>query len=158
MFNILFVCMGNICRSPSAEGFFTQALGNSSFSERISIDSAGTHAYHVGQAPDPRAVEAALDFGVDISGLRARKVNTTDFGHYHLMLAMDHSNLAILQREQPAASTTRLEMMMNYHPHGQPVDVPDPYYGGKDGFIYMCELLNSATAGLLNTIGEQLGQ
>lgn len=92
MINILFVCMGNICRSPSAEGFFATALKESNFKKQVSIDSAGTHSYHVGHAPDARAAATALQFGVDISHLRARKVSVSDFENYDLIIAMDRSN------------------------------------------------------------------
>jgi protein-tyrosine phosphatase len=149
MINILFVCMGNICRSPSAEGFFARALKDSPYAEHVSIDSAGTHGYHVGQAPDSRATETARGFGVDISGLRARKVNADDFDRFDLIVAMDHDNLADLRAVQPAGSRARLVAMMDYHPARRPGEVPDPYYGGMPGFSYMCELLDAATRGLL---------
>jgi protein-tyrosine phosphatase len=158
MINILFVCMGNICRSPSAEGFFAHALKQSSYSEQISIDSAGTHGYHVGHGPDPRAVDTAGNFDVDIGHLRSRKVSTSDFHNYDLIVAMDRSNFEDLQRIQPQDSTAGLKMMMEYHPEGHPDEVPDPYYGGMDGFTYMCELLESATAGLLKDVEERLGR
>ena len=102
MINILFICMGNICRSPSAEGFFAKQLQESSSADQVSIDSAGTHSYHIGHAPDPRAVETGLQFGVHISQLRARKVTTEDFHDFDLIIAMDRSNLADLQAIQPA--------------------------------------------------------
>lgn len=158
MINILFICMGNICRSPSAEGFFARALQYSDYKDRVSIDSAGTHSYHIGQAPDPRAVDIASNFGVDISKLRARKVRKSDFDDYDLMIAMDSGNLANLKAIRPSGSTARLKMMMKFHPDGHPEDVPDPYYGGIDGFTYMCELLDSATAGLLKDVEERLGR
>ena len=152
MINILFICMGNICRSPSAEGFFARALEQSKYKERVSIDSAGTHSYHIGHAPDSRAVDTALNFDVDIGHLRARKVTASDFHGYDLIIAMDRSNLKHLQRIQPAGSKASLKMMMEYHPEGHPEEGPDPYYGGIDGFTYMCELLDLATAGLLKEI------
>ena len=130
MINILFVCMGNICRSPSAEGFFLNALQASKYSERVSTDSAGTHGYHVGHSPDSRAIETAANLDVDISGLRARKVSASDFDTYDLIIAMDRSNFEDLQRIQPANSKSTLKMMMHYHPEAQPDEVPDPYYGG----------------------------
>lgn len=157
MINILFVCMGNICRSPSAEGFFARALEQSPCKEQVSIDSAGTHSYHVGHAPDERAVETAAQFGVDISRLRARKVSQADFYEYDLIVVMDHDNLANLQAIAPADATASLKLMMDYHPQGQPAEVPDPYYGGMDGFKYMCELLESSTAGLLKEVEGRLG-
>jgi len=149
--------MGNICRSPSAEGFFAKALQESDHKRLVSIDSAGTHGYHVGHRPDSRAIETAAQSDVDIAHLRARRVVTADFHHYDLIIAMDHSNLADLQHIQPADSKASLKMMMAYHPDGHPVDVPDPYYGGIDGFSYMCGLLELATAGLLKDIEERLG-
>ena len=157
MINILFVCMGNICRSPSAEGFFANALQHSDYKDLVSIDSAGTHGYHVGHAPDSRAIETAANFGVDIAHLSARRVVTSDFHHYDLIVAMDHNNLEDLQHIQPAGSKASLKMMMTYHPDGHPVDVPDPYYGGIDGFTYMCGLLELATAGLLKDIEGRFG-
>jgi protein-tyrosine phosphatase len=156
MINILFICMGNICRSPSAEGFFTTALQQTGFKNRVSVDSAGTHGYHVGAAPDPRAVDVAANFGVDIADLRARKVTTSDFHNFDLLIAMDQGNLLDLQRIQPADSTADLKMMMQYHPQGHPLEVPDPYYGGLDGFTYMCELLDQATQGLMKDIEARL--
>ena len=152
MINILFVCMGNICRSPSAEGFFATALNASVLRGQVSIDSAGTHGYHTGEAPDSRAVATALNFGVDISHLRARKVSVADFDAYDLIIAMDRNNYADLQKIRPKGSRADLQMMMQYHPQAHPEDVPDPYYGGMDGFSYMCELLQSATQGLLSSI------
>jgi len=156
MINILFVCMGNICRSPSAEGFFTRALKDSVHKHMVSHDSAGTHSYHIGHAPDSRAVDTALNFGVDIAHLRARKVSESDFHNYDLIIAMDRDNLADLQAMQPSGSKAKLDMMMNYHPQSHPGEVPDPYYGGMDGFTYMCELLKAATAGLLREVEGRL--
>jgi len=158
MINILFVCMGNICRSPSAEGFFARALEQSAYREDVSIDSAGTHSYHVGHAPDTRAVDTALNFGVDIAHLRARKVSAHDFHNFDLIVAMDRSNFEDLQSIQPPDSTAKLTMMMNYHPETHPADVPDPYYGGIGGFTYMCELLDLATSGLLKEVEETLSE
>lgn len=156
MINILFVCMGNICRSPSAEGFFARAMQDSTYKDLISIDSAGTHSYHIGYQPDSRAIDAASNFGVNISHLRARKVRTSDFQDFDLIIAMDRGNFTNLQSIQPGGSTATLKMMMEYHPERQPEEVPDPYYGGIDGFTYMCELLEAATAGLLRDIEQRL--
>lgn len=157
MINILFVCMGNICRSPSAEGFFANALSESKFKDQVSIDSAGTHGYHVGHSPDPRAVATAQNFDVDISGLRARRVSASDFDDYDLIIAMDRSNFEDLKASQPDGSKASLRMMMDFHPQAQPEDVPDPYYGAMDGFTYMCELLDAATRGLLKDVEGRLG-
>lgn len=156
MINILFVCMGNICRSPSAEGFFARALDSSPLKDRVAIDSAGTHGYHVGQPPDSRAVETAQNFGVDISGLRARKVSAEDFTEFDLIVAMDQDNLADLRARQPEGSKARLVAMMEYHPQRRRDEVPDPYYGDMSGFNYMCELLDAATHGLLEEVEGSL--
>lgn len=156
MNKILFVCMGNICRSPSAEGFFSRVLESSRLAGLVSVDSAGTHGYHVGQAPDDRATDTAKQFGVDISKLRARKVDPIDFEHFDLIVAMDRDNLANLRAIQPADSKARLKLMMDYHPDRYPGEVPDPYYGGMSGFSYMCQLLDAATRGLLQEVEGQL--
>jgi protein-tyrosine phosphatase len=150
--------MGNICRSPSAEGFFAQALQDSIYKDRVSIDSAGTHSYHLGHEPDSRAIDTAANFGVEIGQLRARKVKTADFQDFDLIIAMDRNNLANLQDLQPPGSPASVKMMMEFHPEGQPQEVPDPYYGGIEGFTYMCELLDAATTGLLNDVEQQLGR
>ena len=160
MFNILFICMGNICRSPAAEGFFARHLQDSRFQDLISIDSAATHSYHIGNAPDPRAIQVGAQYDVDISQLRARKVRSTDFNDFDLIIAMDHHNIADLQAIQPGGSTADIKLMMAYHPenspHKQSDEVPDPYYGDIDGFVTMYELLELATAGLLKNVEEQL--
>jgi protein-tyrosine phosphatase len=158
MYNILFVCMGNICRSPSAEGFFARALQDSTCKDQVSIDSAGTHSYHLGHEPDSRAIDTAANFGVEIGQLRARKVKTADFQDFDLIIAMDRNNLENLQALQPPDSPASVKMMMGFHPEGQPQEVPDPYYGGIDGFTYMCELLEAATAGLLSDVEQRLGR
>lgn len=152
MINILFVCMGNICRSPSAEGFFARALQDSVYKDQITIDSAGTHSYHVGYEPDSRAIDTARSLGVDIGHLRARKVCREDFEHFDLIVAMDRFNFEDLQAMQPEGTRARLVSMMDYHPERQPREVPDPYYGGMSGFSYMCELLDAATRGLLEEV------
>jgi protein-tyrosine phosphatase len=149
--------MGNICRSPSAEGFFARALKDSAFRDQIAVDSAGTHGYHVGYEPDSRAIDTAQSFGVDIGHLRARKVSVEDFQRFDLIVAMDSSNLEDLQAMQPEDSKARLVSMMDYHPERQPREVPDPYYGGMSGFSYMCELLEGATRGLLDEVEGSFG-
>jgi len=153
--------MGNICRSPAAEGFFARQLQDSRFKERISIDSAATHSYHIGCTPDPRAIQTGTRFDVDISQLRVRKVKPEDFHHFDLIIAMDHNNVADLQAIQPVGSAAEIKLMMEYHPQymasGQSDVVPDPYYGDIDGFVYMYELLELATAGLLKDIEGRLG-
>ena len=146
--------MGNICRSPTAEGFFRLHLQKSPLAQSVRVDSAGTHSYHLGHAPDPRAQQVAADWGVDLSELRARKVTARDFHDHDLVVAMDENNLGILQSLQSAAGgAARLELMMAWSPRfPDPREVPDPYYGGIGDFEYMCELLDEATRGLLQTM------
>lgn len=167
MFNVLFVCMGNICRSPSAEGIFIQQMQDSAFRAQISTDSSGTHGYHIDHPPDPRAITTAAANGVDIAQLRARKVRPSDFDEFDLIIAMDNDNLAILESLQPAGSRAQLKLMLDYLPKNSPglsarqlleTEVPDPYYGDMRDFEYMFELLAPASAGLLKAIEQQLGE
>ena len=151
MTSVLFVCMGNICRSPTAEGFFRQHLAGSELAASIRTDSAGTHGYHVGHPPDERALATARRWGVDLSDLRARRVGPEDFQRFDLVLAMDEANHEILQRlNRQAGQGADLRLMMEFSPRFADIrEVPDPYYGGQDGFDFMCELLDEATRGLL---------
>lgn len=149
---ILFVCMGNICRSPTAEGVFRRVLAARAPELRLEIDSAGTHDYHVGSPPDRRAVEAARRRGVDLSGLRARMVSAGDFEYYDLILAMDEENLRELKRRAPAVHHERIRLMMEFAPHAPSRRVPDPYYGGAQGFEEVLDLLEEAANGLLQEV------
>ena len=146
--------MGNICRSPTAEGVFRKLLEDAEGEFNITIDSAGTHAYHVGQSPDERAVSAALRRGIDISSQRARAVALEDFADFDLILAMDEDNLAMLQNLRPATTKAQLELMLSFNPNLSSLSVPDPYYGGAAGFERVLDLLEEAGLGLL----EQLRQ
>ena len=146
--------MGNICRSPTAEGVFRKLLEDAEGELNITIDSAGTHAYHVGQSPDERAVSAALRRGIDISSQRARAVALEDFADFDLILAMDEDNLAMLQNLRPAATRAQLELMLSFNPNVSSLSVPDPYYGGAAGFERVLDMLEEAGRGLL----EQLRQ
>lgn len=148
--------MGNICRSPSAEGFFRHHLSGSSVQPLIDTDSAGTHSYHLGYPPDSRAIAEAEGFGVDISQLRARKVTADDFGQFDLILGMDRHNLQILDQMQPAGARGQTGLMMDYASDTGYSEVPDPYYGGQSDFQLMCELLDKATANLLSHIEPRL--
>lgn len=151
---VLFVCMGNICRSPTAEGYFRHHLAQSDLAHRIVTDSAGTHGYHVGNPPDARAMAAAARRGVDLSDLRARRVRPEDFETFDLLLAMDEDNLRHLRAMDPGGG--RVELMLRYSTRYPDVRaVPDPYYGGEDGFEFMCDLLDDATAGLLAHLGGE---
>ena len=111
---ILFVCMGNICRSPTAEGAFRSIVDNKNLSQNFDIDSAGTHAYHIGKSPDRRALQAAIDNGVDLSKQRARQVHESDFYYYDYIIAMDSDNLEILKSMCPKESNSKIELMLNY--------------------------------------------
>lgn len=154
---ILFVCMGNICRSPTAEGVFRARLARlpvdlAASDLQIEVDSAGTHDYHVGEPPDARSVAAALRRGIDLSTLRARLVDVQDFEHFDLILAMDEQNLQELQRRAPSHTQGRLRLMMDYAPDAGRRFVPDPYYGGPPGFEEVLDLLEQAADGLLRTL------
>ena len=146
---VLFVCMGNICRSPSAEGYFRHHLRGSDRAQSVRVDSAGTHSYHVGSPPDRRAISTMRGRGIDISGLRARQVSAEDFQRFDWILAMDRSNLEALRALDPGTGA-QLALMLDFgaNVHGLS-EVPDPYYGGQDGFELMCDLLDEATADLL---------
>jgi Protein-tyrosine-phosphatase len=148
-YRILFVCMGNICRSPSAEGVFRHVLSTHAPDLRIEIDSAGTHDYHVGSPPDRRSIEAARRRGIDLSGLRARMVCAEDFERYDLILAMDEDNLRELRRRAPTTRHERIRLLMEFAPNASSRYVPDPYYGGAQGFEEVLDLLEEAAQGLV---------
>ncbi|HEU4602490.1 MAG TPA: low molecular weight protein-tyrosine-phosphatase [Steroidobacteraceae bacterium] len=149
---ILFVCMGNICRSPTAEGVFRRVMQVHAPDLKIEIDSAGTHEYHVGSAPDRRAVAAAARRGIDLSGLRARHVSEADFERFDLILAMDEENLLELRRRARGEHHQRIRLMMEFAPSALSRSVPDPYYGGPEGFENVLDLLEEAAQGLLEYV------
>jgi len=149
---ILFVCMGNICRSPSAQGVFRHALARRAPGLAIEIDSAGTHDYHLGEAPDARALAAARRRGIDISGLRARRVVADDFERFDLILAMDDDNVRELQRLAHHDRHERIRLIMEYAPRAARRAVPDPYYGGGQGFEEVLDLLEEAADGLIDVL------
>ena len=150
---VLFVCMGNICRSPTAEGVFRRLLEEHAKQRThlpaFEIDSAGTHDYHVGEAPDRRAIAAASRRGVDLSQLRARRVEDRDFERFDLILAMDRENLSTLHQRAPLEYHSRIRLMLDYAPDAYTREVPDPYYGGSKGFEEVLDLLEQAARGLL---------
>ena len=154
MVKVLFVCMGNICRSPTAEGYFKHIVENAGLSDKISTDSAGTHAYHIGSPPDNRAQAAASKRGIDLSSLRGRKVEPADFNHFDYVLAMDSSNYADLQ-SVAGGDTTKLFMFLDFAEGYSEKEVPDPYYGGDQGFEHVLDLIEDASQGLLNDIREK---
>lgn len=155
MRRILFVCLGNICRSPTAEAVFRQRAGQLGLADKLLIDSAGTGDWHLGKAPDPRAIAAAARRGYDLSELRARQVAAEDFSAFDIIVAMDTQNLQDLQALQPASSSSRIELMLSYGESTQQ-DVPDPYYGGEAGFERVIDLIEEASDGLLNTLVREL--
>jgi protein-tyrosine phosphatase len=147
--------MGNICRSPSAEGVFRSLLAARAPQLTVEIDSAGTHDYHVGEPPDERAIAAARRRGIDLSALRARTVRLSDFDSFDLILAMDEQNLHELRRRAPAARHERIRLMMEFAPLSSMRAVPDPYYGGAQGFEQVLDLLEEASEGLLREMLSQ---
>jgi len=155
-FGVLFVCMGNICRSPLAEGLFYERVKALGLLARFEIDSAGTHHYHVGEPPDPRAREAAKRHGFSIEHQRCRHVDDYDFERFDLILAMDNQNLALLKSQCPPALHHKLHLMMSFAPQRPETEVPDPYFGGHDGFDHVVALLRDATEGLWVHVQDRL--
>jgi protein-tyrosine phosphatase len=153
---VLFVCMGNICRSPTAEGVFARLLRERAPELDVEVDSAATHDYHVGSPPDPRAIAAAARRGVDLRALRARLIDEEDFARFDLIVAMDRLNRALLLERSPAAYHDRVRLLMEFasaaSDDGDDLDVPDPYYGGLVGFERVLDLVEQAAAGLLQEI------
>lgn len=150
--NVLFVCMGNICRSPTAEGVFRDVVRGSDLHDRIAIDSAGTIDFHRGEEPDPRAQETALKHGIDLSALRARQVSQADFARFEYVVAMDEENMAALRARCPEKYASRLSLLCTFAADRTETEVPDPYYGGPGGFEDVFELVRAASEGLLDTI------
>ncbi|MBK1717134.1 low molecular weight protein-tyrosine-phosphatase [Thiocystis violacea] len=149
---ILFVCMGNICRSPTAHGVFRKLVMDEGLPHVIEIDSAGTHAYHVGEPPDRRARETARERGVDIGDLRARRARPEDFLLFDYVIAMDEDNYASLAGICPTGMEDKLRLFMEFAPDLGIREVPDPYYGGQGGFERVFDMVESATRGLLADI------
>ena len=153
--SVLFVCMGNICRSPTAEGVFRHIVKQQGLEEHIHIDSAGTHAYHVGEQPDSRAQQTARTRGIDLSQQRARKVRHDDFEHFDYVLAMDNDNHAILASLCPGDKDECLSLFLDFAKQRPESEVPDPYYGGPQGFEHVFDLVEEASQGLLDDIRKR---
>lgn len=152
---ILFVCLGNICRSPTAEAVFRAVAARDAPELAIEVDSAGTAGYHIGEPPDLRMRQAASRRGYDMSPLRARIVEPRDFEEFDLILAMDRENLSVLHHRAPAHTRDRLRLFLEFVPDAAVTEVPDPYYGGPNGFEEVLDLVEEATRGLLQHLRQR---
>jgi len=151
---VLFVCMGNICRSPTAHGVFQAMVDEQGLSDRILVDSAGTHSYHIGSPPDIRSQDTALSHGVDLTGLQARRFESDDFHDFDFLLAMDCSNLSNMSSLKTDGARARLGLMLDYSEKFEQREIPDPYYG-DGGFDLVFDMISDASAGLLRHIKQQ---
>jgi len=152
---ILFVCLGNICRSPTAEGIFRKVITDAGMHDRFFIDSAGTADWHTGKTPDARTMSAAVTRGYDLSTLRARQVCRADFEEFDYILAMDNENLEHLRSMAPADFSGHLGLFLAFSQQEDHREVPDPYYGGEDGFTLVLDLIEDASTGLLTQLQQQ---
>ncbi|MBU0593216.1 MAG: low molecular weight phosphotyrosine protein phosphatase [Gammaproteobacteria bacterium] len=152
--SVLFVCMGNICRSPTAEGVFRDLVTRSGMDKAIRIDSAGTHSYHIGKSPDARASAAAAQRGYDLSALRGRQVCEQDFLVFDYILAMDEENLSNLKRICPNGQEHKVSLFLEHSRKFSEREVPDPYYGGAQGFEHVLDMVEDAAQGLLDKLAE----
>lgn len=155
-YKVLFVCMGNICRSPTAEGVFRHHVREAGLDTRIAVDSAGTHAYHSGEPADRRAQEAASRRGISLEGIRARRVTEEDFHHFDYILAMDQDNLMLLHERAPDETRSKIRLFLEFSASRHENEVPDPYYGGAAGFERVLDLVEEASRGLLETLRGRL--
>jgi protein-tyrosine phosphatase len=155
-FRVLFLCMGNICRSPTAHGVFRQMVRTASLGQLIEVSSAGTHNYHPGEPPDHRSQHTAALRGYDLSDLRARQIQEDDFIRHDLLLAMDWDNLALAEHACPPAMRHKVRRLTEFCRHHDAAVVPDPYYGGEDGFNQVLDLIEDACHGLLDHIRRRL--
>ncbi len=151
-FKILFVCMGNICRSPSVEGVFRDLVNDAGLNAHVKLGSAGTHSFHVGEAPDVRAQAAAKKRGIDLSAIRARQLTKEDFVEYDLILAMDWENHAFMQQMAPRQYHHKIKLLMSS------AVVPDPYYGGVDGFETVLDYVEDASTNLVDFVRRRMAQ
>jgi len=154
---VLFVCTGNICRSPTAEGVFLSSAKAAGLARHVRADSAGTTGYHRGERPDPRAAAAARRRGYDLSRLRARQVAPRDFEEFDYLVAMDASHVAWLRSNSPVEHRHKVRLLLDFAPHLEHREVPDPYYGANEGFELVLDLIEQATRGLLDQIQRDLG-
>ena len=149
---VLFICMGNICRSPTAHGVFRQLVKNKGYEEKILTDSAGTHAYHVGNAPDNRSIATALKHNIDINDLKARQVHESDFEYFDYLLVMDEHNYSLVNDACPAEYKAKVGYFLDFARQTAIKEVPDPYYGEGDGFERVFNMIEDASEGLLEHI------
>lgn len=152
---ILFVCLGNICRSPTAEAVFRTVAAREAPELMIEVDSAGTAGYHIGEPPDLRTRQAASRRGYDMSSLRARIVEPQDFEDFDFILAMDRENLKVLNHRAPVQARDRVRLFLEFAPDAATTEVPDPYYGGPNGFEEVLDLVEAATQGLLQHLRQR---
>ena len=155
--SVLFVCMGNICRSPTAEGVFRKAVDDAGLANFIRVDSAGTHAYHSGERPDKRARAAAERRGYALSDIRARRIDESDYSTFNYIVAMDRDNLEIVRDRATPEAIARLCLFLDFSA-GQESEVPDPYYGGPTGFERVLDLVEEASLGLLKQVRDELNR
>jgi len=154
--SVLFVCMGNICRSPTAEGVFRKYVSDAGLDADIQTDSAGTHAYHSGEPADRRAHAAALRRGFSLEGICARRVTEEDFDTFDYILAMDQDNLMVLQERAPNELRGKVRLFLEFAESRRENEVPDPYYGGAAGFERVLDLVEEASQGLLETLRKKI--
>jgi len=152
LFKVLFVCTGNICRSPTAEGFFRHKIREAGLDHKIETDSVGMHGWHSGEQPDHRAIKAAKRRGVALYDLRSREIRTSDFTEFDLILAMDRGHFIALKRRAPRETTAYITMFLDYASITKESDVPDPYYGNADDFEYVMDLVEDGVTGLIDRI------
>jgi protein-tyrosine phosphatase len=155
---VLFVCMGNICRSPMAEGVFRQLVKQAGLEEVVTVASAGTHAFHQGEGADKRAVAAVAKRGYDISAFKANKVKEKDFDDFDMILAMDWDNLALLQQQAPKRTHHKLQLLMRFATEHETATIPDPYYGNAQGFEQVLDYIEDACNGLLEVAKRRATQ
>lgn len=154
--SVLFVCLGNICRSPTAEGIFRQLAGEAGLLDRIEIDSAGTAGWHTGKGPDPRSCAMAGRYGIDITGLRARQIRREDFERFRYVIALDRDNLKDIRAMAPAGHSASVKLLLDFVPgmEGQPV--PDPYYGDEADFEETFRLARLGCEALLKAVAAEV--
>ncbi len=155
---VLFVCMGNICRSPMAEGVFKTMVKQAGLEDVVHVQSAGTHNYHIGEAPDKRAQNICNKRGYDLSNLRGRQIQASDYEEYDYILAMDWDNLAVLQQQAPKAAQHKLQLFMRFATEHESATIPDPYYGGPQSFETVLDYIEDASQGLLEVCKRRATQ